>query len=169
MEVGFREFTARIVFGWLFLVIALTLILGALPYQLETGSNAIVPWHMLRQIISIAASTSVLITFFLPNRLWSIISLSFLIVFTFCYYNIDGNAFYHYAWFASVAPFCVSGQEFLSRLKASRVIFVLFFMFNVITFKKFELTALPSYSLFLTPYIPWNRIYNWFEDQFEPK
>lgn len=166
---GFRVFTGRLIFGWIFSVMIITLVLGALPYQLETGPDALIPWLWFKQVMSVLASTLVLIAFFLPNRVWSIFCFIALILFNFCYHGISGNAFYHFAWFGIVAPFCLSDQHFLVQLRASKVFMAIFLFFNAVTMRAFNPLALPAYTLFLIPYLPWHRLYNWFEAQFEPK
>ncbi|MBX9734835.1 MAG: hypothetical protein K2X37_12300, partial [Chitinophagaceae bacterium] len=57
---GFRVFTGRLIFGWIFSVMIITLVLGALPYQLETGPDALIPWLWFKQVMSVLASTLVL-------------------------------------------------------------------------------------------------------------
>ena len=57
----FRLFIARIVYGMLFFMIVLQMILQHLPYQLPLQSNSWLMYPWVRPTVSIAASTAVLV------------------------------------------------------------------------------------------------------------
>lgn len=169
VENGFRVFTARTVFGWIFLAMVLTLVFGGMPYQVTVGAEASIPWKWAQQTIAVVASTTVLVSFFIPNQFWSILSFISLLLFTLCYDGAIVGSFFHFGWWAVVTPFCLSNRQFAGQLRYLKIPMAIFGVIAVFSTKEFNPSLVPSYTLYLLPFLPWQRLYTWFENQFEPK
>ncbi len=81
LDEDFRLFIARIVFGMLFIIMVIQMGLHQMPYQLPMQPSS---WYInqwFRPAISIIASTAILVGFFIPTRLWSILSATLMLLF----------------------------------------------------------------------------------------
>lgn len=164
----FRLFVARVIYGWIFLVIAILLIGKNLPYQLPLDKGAWLMPSWVRPAISIAASTAILAAFFVPTRIWSAITTLLMIGFSFTYQHVAGNHFNSFGWWALLIPFILPPYTFYHRLRFNRWIIALFGVVHWLT-TGLSVPAIPLYTLYFLPFLPYTRLFSAFNRQFEPR
>jgi hypothetical protein len=164
----FRLFMARIVFGMLFLVMAIQMGLNHMPYQLTLQKSS---WYIngwIRPTISLIASTSVLIGFFIPTRSWSILSALLMLLFNLSYLDLANNAFYNFIWWALLIPFCINPLLVFKTIHRNKWLVILFAAANGINYG-FNLAAIPVYFLYFLPFLPFKALFDSFNRYYEPR
>lgn len=164
----FRLFMARIVFGMLFLVMTIQMGLNQMPYQLPLQKSS---WDIngwIRPAISIAASTSVLIGFFIPTRSWSILCALLMLLFNLSYFDLANNAFYNFIWWAILIPFCMNPLLVFKTINRNKWLVILFAAANGLNYG-LNLAAIPIYFLYLLPFLPFKALFDSFNRYDEPR
>lgn len=164
----FRLFIARIVYGMLFFMIVLQMILQHLPYQLPLQSNSWLMYPWIRPTVSIVASTAVLVGFFIPTRAWSTLTAIFMLLFNFCYADLANNSFYNFIWWVLLIPFCLKEQQVYYIINKNKWLIILFAAVNGFSYG-FSLVAIPLYILYLLPFLPYKRLFDSFNKYYEPR
>jgi len=164
----FRLFMARIVYGTLFLMMAIQMGLEQLPYQLplQESSWPMNPWF--RPTISIVASTAVLTGFFIPNRGWSIFTALLMLLFNFSYLNLANNAFYNFIWWALLIPFCMNPIWVFKTIDRNKWLVILFAAANWMNYG-LNWVSIPVYLLYFLPFLPFKVLFDSFNWYYEPR
>lgn len=164
----FRLFIARIVYGILFMVMVIQMVLKQMPYQLPLQPSS---WYIndwFRPAISIIASTAVLVGFFIPTRAWSIISSIVLLSFNLSYFELANNAFYNFIWWAILIPFCLKPQFAYKTMHRNKWLVILFAAANWLNYG-LNLAAIPVYLLYFLPFLPFKSLFDSFNRYYEPR
>ena len=168
IDEDFKLFIARIVYGMLFLVMVVQMGLHQLPYQLPMQPSS---WYInewFRPAISIIASTVVLVGFFIPTRLWSILSAIIMLAFNFSYFELANNAFYNFIWWAILIPFCLKPMYTYKIIQRNKWFVLLFAAANSLNYG-LNLAAMPVYLLYFLPFLPYKTLFDSFNRYYEPR
>ncbi|MDP3394086.1 hypothetical protein [Sediminibacterium sp.] len=164
----FRLFMARIVFGMLFLVMAIQMGLNQMPYQLPLQKSS---WYInswFRPTVSIIASTAVLVGFFIPTRGWSILSTLLMLLFNLSYLALANNAYYNFIWWAILIPFCINPILVFKTINRNKWLVILFAAANWFNYG-LNLSAIPVYLLYFLPFLPFKALFDSFNRYYEPR
>ncbi len=164
----FRLFIARIIYGTLFFIIVLQMILHQLPYQLPMQNNTWLMYPWIRSTVSITASTAVLVGFFIPSRVWSMISALCMLLFNFCYADLANNAFYNFIWWVLLIPFCLKSPIVYHVMNRNKWLVILFAVANGFSYG-INIVALPIYTLYFLPFLPYKWLFDSFNRYYEPR
>jgi hypothetical protein len=164
----FRLFIARIIYGTVFLIIVLLMIMGKLPYQLLAGPESWQPHTWFRPLTSILASTAVLIGFFIPSKGWSILTCALMLLFNFSYLHMGNNEQYNFIWWFIFIPLCFKAITIQTMINKNRWLIVLFAFLNWLNYG-LNWGGIPVYLLYLLPFLPYIALYNSFNRYYEPR
>lgn len=166
----YRSFLARLIAGWLFIIFLFLWIIKALPHHFpeqaagdfvhpETNSAYALVWMM--------TSTSLLFFLIVPGRLLAVLLIVLMTAFVYCYTN-GGLSLINPAFIIALLPFAVPISWFSKSWRAVKWI-LLFFLALHSWFLPLSWKALPGYSLYFIPFIPWGSLFAGFVRRFEPK
>lgn len=168
LNADFRLFIARIIYGSVFIVIVAQMILQQLPYQCMPNPTTWLFKSEWRPAISIIASTTVLIGFFLPSRLWSLLTIVVMYGFNLSYFQLHNHAFYSIIWWILFIPLSLNRDWVAKVYKKSAWMLGIFALVNW-SMTGFYWTAIPVYSLYLLPFLPFTALFEAFNHHFEPR
>lgn len=164
----FRLFIARIIYGAVFLMMVILMITDQLPYQLAPGTESWQPNTWLRPFISTAASTAILIGFFIPTQRWSIFASALMLLFNFSYLHMGNNGYYNFIWWVLFIPLCFKASSVYAIIKKNKWLIILFAVVNWLNYG-LNWAAIPVYLLYLLPFLPYPSLFNSFNRYYEPR
>lgn len=164
----FRLFIARIIYGVVFMVMVIQMVLHQLPYQCVPNPSTWLFKSNWRPIMSIVASTTVLIGFFIPSRLWSLITTIVMLGFNLSYFALDQNVHYNLLWWLLFVPLCFNQPALTIWFKILQwgmvILITISWMFTG------NLSAsIPLYCLYFLPFLPFSVLFDTFNRHYEPR
>lgn len=164
----FRLFIARIIYGAVFLVMVILMIMGKLPYQLLVGPESWQPFTWFRSSTSILASTAVLIGFFIPTKRWSLLTSALMLLFNFSFLHMGNNEQYNFIWWVLFIPLCFNPLIVYSIFNRNKWLIILFAALNWLNYG-LNWSAIPVYSLYLLAFLPYPKLFDSFNKHYEPR
>lgn len=164
----FRLFIARILLGSVFLVFGAMMILHQLPYQLTNNTSLLFSGIKISGILSVASSSFVIATFFIPNRRLAIVTTVLLYLFNLSYLGTAGEIYYNFIWWVPILPICFSKERGIHMLRKYKWFIPLFAIVDAYN-NGLHISALPVYFLYFIPFLPFNSLFASFNRHFEPR
>jgi|GEM_PF-1197011 len=169
-EATYRLFVARIIAGWLFLIFLFLWGTKALPHHFpEILPTTVIDPELVfaYSLVWVIVSTGLLFFLIVPGRLTALVLFILMIIFIQSY-RYGGLSLLNPAFALVLIPFILP----LSRFKKSWLVFKWVLLLSLALhswFLPLSLKAIPGYSLYLIPFILWERWFQRFNEQFEPK
>ncbi|WP_438946305.1 hypothetical protein [Sediminibacterium sp.] len=164
----FRLFIARILLGSVFLVFGVMMSLQQLPYQYADQNSLLFLGNKISGLLSVASSCLVIAAFFIPNQYLAISATIFLYLFNLSYLGTEGEIYYSFIWWVPILPLCFSAERAIYILKRYKWFIPLFAMVDAYN-NGLHVTAIPIYTLYFIPFLPFNRLFVSFNSHFEPR
>lgn len=167
---AFRLFLARITAGWLFLVFVILWLTKGLPYHFPDRLPDFVINPEIAftfSLVWVIVSTILLFFLIVPARLPAMILVVCMTVFIQCY-RYEGVSLVNPAFVWVFIPFILPHNWFKKGWQVLKWILLISLAFHS-WYLPLSWKALPGYTLYFIPFIPWERMFVSFIDRFEPK
>lgn len=164
----YKRFMARIIAGWLFLILLCLWIFNALPFDhidipgfIDTSIFQVDIWKW------IFTSTFLLVFLILPGRYTAFILalLMGLFIYTYLY---TGRSLFNPAFVWVLIPFILPDRWFLPAWLGLKWILLISLLLHA-WWLPLSVKAIPGYTLYLIPFIAWEYLFQSFMEKYEPK
>lgn len=164
---GYIIFIGRITGLWLMLVFISLWMMGQLPHQLPVSERGWIQSGLSAQLASLVPTTLCIFFLIVPSRKLAVICLLSMVFLLISYHG--RNQALKLSLFPLIfLPFLVKKQEFKNAWKWTCRFMLLSFLLSIPVITV-SYTAIPAYTLLITAFIPWERVYLLFVERFEPK